>query len=76
MGKEGTEKSFLKKTRVYSTIIVFLLLTNISSGIWFALHLKNHTNYISQYPYIDISRSLIPQENFIVNLEPLRNRGY
>lgn len=62
----------LSKSRCYLIVIVFLIISNIFSIFWF-IDAKNDLN-INQYKYIDISRNFIDQEDFIVNLQPIRDK--
>ena len=56
-----------------STIfILVLLLTNILTFVF--LLQKTTQNSADAYPYIDIARNYIPQEHFIVNIQPLREQ--
>jgi beta-lactamase class A len=56
-----------------ATVIVALLLTNI---LTFGLLVQNKVadESASDYPFIDVARDSIPQEHFIVNIQPLRER--
>lgn len=60
----------LSKNKIYLIVIIFLSISNIFSIFWF-IDSKNDLE-INKYKYIDISRSFITQDNFIVNLEALR----
>ena len=43
-------------------------------GVFFVYHHKFDAAWGSEYPLIDPARSFIPQEDFIVNIQPLRNK--
>lgn len=55
-----------------SSIIIVLIITNLSATGWLFYEKARSTKVVNQYPLIDISRNFIPQENFIVNIQPLR----
>lgn len=56
-----------------STLLVLaLVLTNVLT-LGFLLQ-KTTQNAAGEYPYIDIARNYIPQEHFIVNIQPLREQ--
>ncbi|MCJ7804411.1 class A beta-lactamase-related serine hydrolase [Patescibacteria group bacterium] len=65
----------IKQKKWVSFLILLLIISNASTLVYF---LKvnpskiNDQNFRNPYPLIDISRSFIPQEHFIVNLQPLR----
>lgn len=65
---------FFKKLKNPLIIIIILLLaTNLLTFLYYKPIVENpFENYKNPYPYIDLSRSFIDQENFIVNLQPLR----
>lgn len=52
-----------------------LLLTNLFTIGWYVYRspMTPH-EFAAAYPYIDLSRNFIPQEHFIVNLQPLREK--
>lgn len=53
-------------------LISILVMTNLASAGWI-LYLKTKpTAFQSPYPLIDLARNFIPQEDFIVNIQPLR----
>jgi beta-lactamase class A len=68
----------MKKPFVF--LILAILLLVISNGLWLVryrqLDQKLDSTDLSfleeKYPFIDLSRHFIPQEHFIVNLQPLR----
>ncbi|MDQ5938792.1 MAG: beta-lactamase class [Patescibacteria group bacterium] len=62
----------LSKSRCYLIVIVFLIISNIFSIFWF-IDAKNDLE-INKYKYIDIARNFIDQEDFIVNLQPIRDK--
>lgn len=62
----------LSKSRCYLIVIVFLIISNIFSIFWF-IDAKNDLE-INEYKYIDIARNFIDQEDFIVNLQPIRDK--
>lgn len=61
--------------KIIVILSIVLIATNIIT-LGFLIY-KNNTNsaedFKNPYPLIDISRSFIPQEHFIVNLQPLRD---
>lgn len=52
-------------------VIAVLLVTNL---IMVAFLLQKKDSGANDYPYIDIARNYIPQEHFIVNIQPLREK--
>lgn len=59
--------------RKYSILIlVALLVLSLIGNIYFFTQDSFSEPVENPYPFIDISRNYIPQEHFIVNLEPLR----
>lgn len=72
--KKILKESLEKKT--YLKIIIFLVFLNIIS-LAFLIY-KTNPNVVREienpYPLIDFSRSFIPQEHYIVNIQPLREK--
>ncbi len=52
--------------------IVFLVVTNFVTGGFLTYEITRDPEK-NPYPLIDVSRNFIPQEDFIVNLQPLRD---
>lgn len=63
---------FMKYLKLPAVVIIALVLTNALT-LGFLLK-KTPAEQASRYPLIDIARSYIPQENFIVNIQPLREK--
>jgi beta-lactamase class A len=60
----------MKHLKLLVTIIVVLAITNVFT---FTLLLKQDNKlHVNEYPLIDVARDIIPQEHFIVNIQPLR----
>ena len=57
---------------------IFLLFIFIVAVAWFYFKSKNDScdyEFIrNKYPYIDVSRNIIPQEDYIINIQPLREK--
>lgn len=53
-------------------LVAFLILTNIGTLLWYLTRLSPEDTFRNNYPYIDPMRSFISQDDFIVNLQPLR----
>lgn len=49
------------------------LLVNVILGYKFSIH-KSHENFKKEYPLIDLARHYIPQQHFVVNVQPLREK--
>lgn len=62
-----------RKFSVGLVAIVILVTTNAVTLYYYAHHSHSVKNLDVQYPYIDISREFINQENYIVNIQPLRD---
>ncbi len=62
----------------YRIIIGVLVISNMITGVLYYSHVKEsrhiEENYVNPYPLVDVSRNFIPQEDFIVNLQPLRDQ--
>jgi len=52
--------------------VIFLLVTNIVTGV-FLVYEKTKNPFENPYPLIDVSRNFIPQDDFVVNLQALRD---
>jgi beta-lactamase class A len=64
---------WLTRSRVFTVLAVVLLAGNIVfATLWLQVYL--HTNPTVKYPFIDIAREYIPQEHFIINIQPLREK--
>lgn len=61
----------LRHTKVLGISLAILLLTNIITAA-FLLQAKTTQQVANPYPFIDLARNYIPQEHFIVNIQPLR----
>lgn len=76
MSKNAVNKSNKKLKDYFKVplfIIVVLVITNIATILYYQPKLDNPLlDYKNPYPYLDLSRNFIEQENFIVNLQPLR----
>lgn len=68
--------SLPRKTRINKILkiitIIILIVVSFFMGILFDK--KNVKVTISRYPYIDFSRNFISQENYISNIQPLREK--
>ncbi len=60
------------KTTAERVVIALLICTNLVTAGFYFYELYSHDHDINAYPLIDVSRHIIPQENFIVNIQPLR----
>lgn len=57
-----------------SFLIIFLLITNFATVIYLYSYKETFlSEYNNPFPLLDISRNFISQNNFIVNLQPLRD---
>lgn len=64
--------NFIKKN-LLKILLFFLILSNIIFiSIIFFKDKENLESFKKEYPFIDISRNLIPQEHFINTLQPIR----
>lgn len=63
------------KARLFkpTVLITALLLTNVLT-LGYILLDKAYEKTARDYPFIDVARDLIPQEHFIVNIQPLREQ--
>lgn len=62
---------FKRTTKFYKILCMVLLLSLMASFFVLGNH-HRFTNFRSQYPLIDPMRSFIAQEDFVVNIQPLR----
>jgi beta-lactamase class A len=62
----------MKQPKLLLTIIMVLLVSNLIT-VAFLIHGKTDKPE-KKYPYIDVARNYIPQEHFIVNIQPLREK--
>lgn len=60
-------------TWLWVLVILVLSGANIFQYVTFATHIAEYENSYLSYPLIDPSRHLIDQEDFIVNIQPLRD---
>lgn len=61
----------MKYVKIPFVAIAVLLLTNLVTVVFL---LQKKDSGANDYPYIDIARNYIPQEHFIVNIQPLREK--
>lgn len=61
-------------SQYWKIISGFLLLTNILAIAYFMIRPESNPVSDNPYPLIDISRNFIPQEHFIVGIQPLRDK--
>ena len=52
--------------------VIVLAVTNLITGGWIVYDKYFNNSFSNDYPLIDVSRNFIPQEHFIVNLQPIR----
>ncbi len=69
---KSIDEIFMKYLKLPTVLILVLLITNVVT-LGFLLK-KNSYEQAKDYPLVDIARSYIPQEHFIVNIQPLRER--
>lgn len=64
-----------KKKNIYIYLAIFFCITNIVTILIF-FNISSHRvdRFISRFPLIDPSRHLISQSDYIVNIQPLRER--
>lgn len=69
---------FLNSKALLVLIIVALVAANAAEWVRHELLPRpaNKVHIKNEYPYIDVSRSFIDQEDFIVNIHPLREKLY
>jgi beta-lactamase class A len=65
-------KYHIKKEFYYVLVIILLVFVNIFSIIYFTKFYNIANFYQKKYPYIELSRNFIAQENYLTNLQPLR----
>jgi beta-lactamase class A len=65
--------SLLKNPKLPIIGLAVLLVTNVATAALLAKE-KARKETVRDYPYIDIARDFIPQEHFIVNIQPLREQ--
>jgi beta-lactamase class A len=68
---EGVLVFAMKRLKLLFVVIAILLASNLTT-IAFLVYEKTSNGPEHSYPYIDVARSYIPQEHFIVNIQPLR----
>lgn len=71
MSKTPETPSSANKYRVLLAIAVCTNLVTLGYIGWYST--RAHT-YETKYSYIDVARNFVPQEHFIVNIQPLRER--
>jgi len=59
--------------KVLLAAVGILVLAIIATIVWTQVHLHTFEERAAQYPLIDPARNFIPQEHFIVNIQPLRD---
>lgn len=74
MSKNKEEKKELQKKDFKPYIIISIFLVVIFFGIIFFIRSNNAKMTNTQYPLIDFSRNFISQENFISNIQPIREK--
>lgn len=62
----------IKEKKWAIIFFVALFATNLVTYFYLKCPNKNCQTFQNPYPLIDVSRNLIPQEHFVVNLQPLR----
>ncbi len=71
--------NLFKRFIQYAPLIALL---SIALNIYFGLYSFHHDHrsvvrgILTEYPYIDIARGFVSQDDFIVNVDPLRKRMY
>lgn len=73
MDKTGEKRAPNHGQKAAYVVIVILCLTNLAIFFLWQFY-DGKDNYSRKYSYIDISRDFISQENFIVNIQPLREK--
>lgn len=66
-------KEFITGKRTLAILCALLLVTNIITLAIIGYN-KALVKGVNDYPFIDFSRNFIPQEHFIVNIQPLREK--
>ena len=65
----------LRSRKALLVIAAILLLTNVGTLAYFySVQQESLDSFKERYPFIDISRHLMPQEHFISTLQPIRER--
>lgn len=60
-------------SKVKNYIIFILIVLNLATAVWLIYERRlSGASFKNDYPLIDVARNFIPQEHFIVNLQPLR----
>jgi len=70
--EKNRSEYFIKKYFYYKIFLIFLILTNLFSLIYFTRFYSIEDKYVKEYPYIEFSRNFIPQKHYLTNLQPLR----
>lgn len=73
MSKNNNPREKFNFLNYFKYIVVFLLLINVVVVGFFIKKEPSMDQFKSEYPLIDISRNLIPQEHFINTLQPVRD---
>lgn len=68
-----SKKKKIKKDYIYLAVILLLIILNLFCFIRLTSPKSFINKYKNNYPFIDFSRSFIPQEFYLSNLQPLRN---
>lgn len=69
----GKLKENWKKYKIFIVIILFLIIANIFAITFLVFGNSFGMRFKNPYPFIDPARSLVNQEHFITNLQPLRD---
>lgn len=56
----------------FKKILIALVVTNLLSFSYIIYHHNVENIFVAEYPLIDVARNFIPQGDFIVNIQPLR----
>lgn len=70
-----SQEAFFSKKSVWRIATLVLLVSQVVTALLFFFVLRLHhpsSSPVNPYPLVDPSRNIIPQEHYIVNLQPLR----
>ncbi len=73
INNSATEQ-YSRKFLVVLLVIIILIVTNVTTLFFYTNHRHSIKDVDNHYSYIDISREFISKENFIVNIQPLRDK--